>query len=144
MQDLIRLLNPRIRGWANYFRHLVSSRVFAKVDTAIFDAMVRWMRRRHPRKGLAWLRPRYFRSDGNHNWIITASHRKRDGSIAPLDLFRASTMHIRRHIKVRAEATAFDPAFQEYFQQRRKTRKRPNAATHVLPWTPASRPPRHR
>ena len=45
MRELIRLLNPRIRGWANYFRNLVSSRVFNKVDRAISDGMIRWMRR---------------------------------------------------------------------------------------------------
>ena len=35
-----------------------------------------------------------------------------------LDLFRASSLSIRRHVKVRAEATAFDPAFQDYFRLR--------------------------
>jgi RNA-directed DNA polymerase len=31
LRELIRLLNPRIRGGVNYYRHLVSSRVFTKV-----------------------------------------------------------------------------------------------------------------
>src|SRR5207237_2511534 len=44
LRELIRLLNPRIRGWANYYRNIVSSEVFTAVDNAIFDAMVRWMR----------------------------------------------------------------------------------------------------
>jgi RNA-directed DNA polymerase len=30
--DLIRELNPKIRGWANYHRHVVSTRTFARVD----------------------------------------------------------------------------------------------------------------
>ena len=30
--DLIDLLNPKIRGWANYHRHVVSSRTFSSVD----------------------------------------------------------------------------------------------------------------
>ena len=139
MQKLIGLLNPRIRGWANYFRHLVSSKVFQKVDTAIFDAMVRWMRRRHPRKGLSWLRTRYFRSNGTRRWIITASPGKADGSTSPSDLVQASSLPIRRHVKVRAEATAFDPEFQTYFRQRRGGRKRAGAATQARAQRLASR-----
>ena len=34
--DLIDLLNPKIRGWANYHRHVVSSRIFSSVDHSIF------------------------------------------------------------------------------------------------------------
>jgi RNA-directed DNA polymerase len=122
LRDLIGLLNPRIRGWANYFRGMVASRVFNQVDNAIYDAMRRWMRRRHPDKSLSWLGNRYFRSDGHRRWILTA------GPVGPrgtyLDLFRASSVAIRRHVKVPSEATAFDPEFQAYFRQRRATRER--------------------
>ncbi len=143
--ELLRLLNPRIRGWANYFCGLVSSRVFNKVDDAIFDAMVRWMRRRHPGKGLTWLRHKYFRSDGRRNWILSASRRRSDGTRARIDLFRASSLPIRRHVKVRAEAVAFDPAHRAYFAERRaRRRRRRNAAPQVLQWTEAHRPQRHR
>ena len=31
--DLIMRLNPKIRGWANYHRHVVSKRTFSRVDT---------------------------------------------------------------------------------------------------------------
>ena len=144
LKDLLRLINPRIRGWANYFRGLVASRVFCKVDSAIFDAMVRWMRRRHPKKGLAWLRTRYFRRDGLRNWTVTTSVRRRDGSREHLDLFRAASVPIRRHVKVRADATAFDPAYRAYFQQRRKNRGRRFAEVDVLPWPRTSRQPRPR
>jgi RNA-directed DNA polymerase len=131
LRELIRLLNPRIRGWASYFRNIVSSRVFTKVDAAIFDAMVRWMRRRHPRKPLSWLRTKYVRSSGLRHWIITAAKRKSDGSVSHADLFQASSLPIRRHVKVQAAATAFDPALREYFQELRKTRTRVKAAEQV-------------
>lgn len=143
LRELIRLLNPRIRGWANYFRHLVSSRVFTKVDRAIFDALVRWMRRRHPRKGLSWLRTRYFRSSGNQNWIVTDATGRARGP-AGSDLFQTSSLPIRRHVKVQAVATAFDPAFQDYFRQLRKSRRRANAADRVGTYRPPSRSRRPR
>ena len=131
LRELIRLLNPRIRGWANYYRNIVSSRVFTAVDSAIFDAMVRWMRRQHPRKGLEWLRKRYFRSVEHNHWIITASTWRADSSVSYVDLFRASTVSIRRHVKVQQAATAFDPAYRDYFQQLRKTRAQAKGAERV-------------
>lgn len=144
VRELIGLLNPRIRGWANYFRHLVSSRVFRKVDRAVFDAMLRWMRRRHPKKGLSWLRPRYFRSNGSRTWILTASPGSTESAMSADDLFQASSLLIRRHVKVRAEATAFDPAYQDYFRQRRLSRRRIYAAEHAAVRRRASRAPRQR
>lgn len=49
---LINGLNPIVRGWANYHRHVVSKRVFARIDAAIFRMLWRWAQARHPRKGL--------------------------------------------------------------------------------------------
>jgi len=144
LRELIRLLNPRIRGWANYFRQLVSSRVFQEVDCAIFDSMVRWMRRRHPGKGLFWLRSRYGRSGDNRTWIITASPRRAEGSFTHPDLFQAGSLLIRRHVKVKAAATAFDPDYQDYFRLRWKTRKLATATGQVVTRRSSSRLPRQR
>jgi len=125
IEKLISLLNPRIRGWAVYFSNLVSKRVFHRVDKAIFDTMVRWMRRRHPERGMRWLRTKYFRSSGSRRWIITASPgSKASGRTRPCDLFQAADIPIRRHVKVRAAVAAFDPAHQDYLRQRRKSTKR--------------------
>jgi RNA-directed DNA polymerase len=35
-----------------------------------------------------------------------------------VDLFEASSVAIKRHIKIRAEATPYDPRFTEYFKKR--------------------------
>ena len=37
--QLICLLNPVIRGWARYHRHVVSKKVFSSVDRAIYEVM---------------------------------------------------------------------------------------------------------
>ena len=39
---LIIRLNPVIRGWANYHRHVVSKRIFARIDDKIFRLLWRW------------------------------------------------------------------------------------------------------
>jgi RNA-directed DNA polymerase len=50
--NLILRLNPVIRGWALYHRHVVSKVIFSKVGHAIFGSLWRWARRRHPHKSL--------------------------------------------------------------------------------------------
>jgi len=116
--DLIKQLNKRLKGWANSQRHLVSSRAFRYVDQCIFKALWQWAKRRHPEKGRGWVRGKYFRIEPSQAWTFTAPTRKRDGTWGSLDLFRVSSVSIRRHVKIRAEATEFDPAFWEYFRQR--------------------------
>ncbi len=116
--ELIRALNRKVRGWAHAFRHLVSSDIFKFVDAAIFKSLLRWVRRRHPNKGWRWLRRKYFRSHRGRQWIFTAKTRSADGTDADVDLFRASSLRIRRHIKMRGEATIFDPDHASYFRAR--------------------------
>ena len=58
--SLICLLNPLIRGWAQYHRHVVSAKVFQSVDHAIFQSLWRWVKRRHSNKGVRWVKARYF------------------------------------------------------------------------------------
>lgn len=47
LADLLRRLNPVLRGWCNYFRHGVSSRTFSYVDHYAFWRIVEWLRKRH-------------------------------------------------------------------------------------------------
>ena len=48
LADLLRRLNPVLRGWCNYFRHGVSSRTFGYVDHYAFWRVIGWLRKRHP------------------------------------------------------------------------------------------------
>jgi RNA-directed DNA polymerase len=128
--DLIRQLNSKLRGWANSQSHLVASRAFRHVDRCIFKTLWQWAKRRHPTKRSGWVRRRYFRTGPSQEWIFSAPSRNRKGTWGYLDLFRASSVPIRRHVKVRAEATEFDPAYEGYFrdrwvrrQQRRRQRR---------------------
>jgi len=58
--DLIGELNPKIRGWANYHRHVVSKRTFDRADHEIFFSLWRWARRRHPKKRPALVQTKVF------------------------------------------------------------------------------------
>jgi RNA-directed DNA polymerase len=48
--DLIRQLNSKVRGWINYFRHVVAKKTFSYVDDQVFRALIIWINRRHPNK----------------------------------------------------------------------------------------------
>jgi retron-type reverse transcriptase len=117
---LIRQLNPVIRGWANYHRHIVAKRVFSRVDNVIFRLLWKWARRRHPRKGARWVKRRYFDRVGTRDWWFFADAQTRDGQTLRLRLVHATATPIRRHIKVRSEANPYDPADYEYFETRRR------------------------
>jgi RNA-directed DNA polymerase len=120
--EFIRALNRKVRGWAHAFRHLVSSQVFKFVDAAIFKSLLRWVRRRHPHKSWRWLRKKYFRSHQGRQWIFTAKARGAEETPTSVDLFQASSLRIRRHIKIRGKATVFDPEHESYFRERKQRR----------------------
>lgn len=119
-ENLIRLLNPKIRGWTNFHRHTCASQTFSYVSHLVFQTIWRWAKRRHPNKGRQWVKKKYFRSSGARNWIFNAKVKSKDGETIYLDLIDAGTVRIKRHIKIRAKATPYDPAYTEYFQKRAK------------------------
>jgi RNA-directed DNA polymerase len=45
--DLLRAINPVLRGWCNYFRHGVSSRTFSYLDHFTWWRIFGWLRKRH-------------------------------------------------------------------------------------------------
>src|ERR687892_728846 len=47
LADLLRRLNPVLRGWCNYFRHGVSQRTFSYVDYFAFWRVFGWLHKRH-------------------------------------------------------------------------------------------------
>jgi RNA-directed DNA polymerase len=112
-ESLIRMLNPLIRGWANYYRHKVSKEVFGKVDHAIFQALWRWAKRRHRNKGLRWIKDRYWLQEGARNWVFAC---KSEISDRVVRLVRASDTPITRHTAVKAAANPYDPEWETYFE----------------------------
>lgn len=122
-EELIQHLNRKIRGWANYYRHVVAKKIFSYVDRCVFRTLMTWIDRRHPNKSAYWKRQRYFRSEGRRNWIFFTKIRDELGGTTCLDLFQASSVPITRHIKIKAEANPYDPAFTDYFTLRAQSRR---------------------
>ena len=122
---LIDLLNPVIRGWANYHQHAAATGTFDRVDHEIWRRLWRWARRRHPNKLATWVKKRYFPALDGRSWVFAADTGERTAEGKPVwkRLARTSDTKIRRHkirrhIKIRRDANPFDPTWQPYFQER--------------------------
>ena len=100
--DLIKQLNPKIRGWANYHRHTMNKSTFARVDHEIFSSLWRWARRRHRRKPARWRKQKYFAQHKGQDWSFFGEMWDDDGQPNKIWLLRASNTPIKRHIKVKA------------------------------------------
>jgi RNA-directed DNA polymerase len=83
LADLLRRLNPVLRGWCNYFRHGVSSRTFGYVDHFAFWRIVGWLRKRHVGLNMHTLVRRYL-----PGWQIRAGG---------IEMFRPTDVAIERY-----------------------------------------------
>jgi RNA-directed DNA polymerase len=78
--DLIKQLNPVLRGWANYHSHVVAKKTFTRIDSNVWSMLWRWAVRRHPNKGARWVKERYFKTRGTRTWVFAATEEKGDGT----------------------------------------------------------------
>jgi len=126
--ELIWQLNPVLRGWANYHRHISAKRVFSRMDHIIWQALLRWARRRHPNRSTRWVVSKYWHTLGRH-WVFAADSgkRSRDGKPIWHRLVRLAETRIVRHIKVRGGANPFDPDWDRYFEERAARKCRPTS-----------------
>jgi RNA-directed DNA polymerase len=125
-QNLIGLLNPVIRGWAYYYRHVVSKDAFNKLDALIWNALWRWATRRHPNKGLRWVKERYFPNHGTRTWQFACDKNEKspNGKSELMKLAYAGYIKIQRHVKVKLDANPYDPTWRAYFVRRKGDRCR--------------------
>jgi RNA-directed DNA polymerase len=57
---LIALLNPRIRGWTNYYSFSNAHGVLSSLRNWIYRRLSIWMKRKHPKSSRTWLNKHYF------------------------------------------------------------------------------------
>ncbi len=120
--ELIRLLNPKIKGWAMYHRHVCSKETFQDVDHEIFKVLAKWAKRRHPKKSHRWITDKYYTHipgpNGGHHWIFFGETINRDGRSKPMALMKAALIPIRRHIKIRGNVNPYSPEWKQYLALR--------------------------
>jgi len=118
---VIATLNPIIRGWAAYYRTVVSSRLFNWLDSYMWRLLYKWARWRHKNKAKRWIVGRYFGKFSkfrNDHWVF--GHRESGGH-----LVKFSWTSIDRHVMVKGGASPDDPALADYWANRRRRSKPP-------------------
>ncbi len=107
--QVIKALNPVIRGWAQYYRHVSAKAVLAKVGHGQWHRLWRWAKRRHPKKNCAWVKARYYRDKGY--WAF---------SEGKAELVKPERTPITRFTKVAGKNSPYDPALRQYWRERKK------------------------
>jgi RNA-directed DNA polymerase len=121
-EDLIQVLNPKLRGWAEYHRPVVAKEVFSRMDSQLFWRLMRWTKRRHPMKNADWIRQKYWRPVRGRNWVFATNATKKDGAEGVLELYSLSSTPIERHMKVKGAYNPYDPEWELYGEKLRKDR----------------------
>ncbi len=109
--QIIKLLNPIIRGWANYYRHCAAKATYGYVAHRYWQMLWQWAKRRHPNKSSRWVFRRYFYAKGNRNGIFGTSN---------ASLLNPADTPITRYVKVRGRSSPYDPALRTYWVTRTK------------------------
>jgi RNA-directed DNA polymerase len=113
---VIKRLNPIIRGWAAYYRGVVSSETFTVLDRYMWALTYKWATFSHSNKPRHWVVNRYFgafHKSRNDRWVFGDR-----ASGAYLQKF--TWTRIYRHQMVKSGASPDDPALAEYWAERRR------------------------
>ncbi len=108
-EQLIYALTPKIRGFANYHRHVCAAETFSKIDHIMYAQLERWACRRHPRKHKGWVYLKYWVRKGGNKYVFGT-----EGHFLP----HMAWQHIVRHPQIRASANPYlEP---DYFAERKR------------------------
>lgn len=130
--QLIQLLNPKITGWANYHRGVVSKKIFNDIDNFIWRNLYRWAKRRHPNKGTRWIMHKYFKKIGGANHRFSTNELLDNGATIEVTLKRMADIPIKRHIKIKKEVHPFDSKYDAYYEQRTSDQWRNNSERNTV------------
>lgn len=113
---VIARLNPIVRGWAAYYRTVVSSETFTALDHYLWKLTYKWAKHTHPNKPTSWIISRYFgqfHQFRRDQWVFG----DRDSGAY---LHRFAWTRIVRHQMVTGTASTDDPALTDYWAHRRR------------------------
>lgn len=117
-ESLIRLLNPMITGWGNYYKHGATRDAFHWADHQIFNALWQWAKRRHSKKGKRWIADKYWHVSKGKGWHFASYFKKPNGKQDSLTQKLLSNIHFMQYTQIKGDANPFDLEYDKYFDQR--------------------------
>ncbi len=118
---VISVLNPIVKGWAAYYRGVVSKKTFGVLDDYLWTLIYKWATYSHPNTSKWWVSARYFGKFNkfrNNRWVF-------GDAASGAHLARFAWTDIVRHIMVKGGASPDDPALTDYWAERRRKIKPP-------------------
>ncbi|HAT1130665.1 TPA: group II intron reverse transcriptase/maturase [Legionella pneumophila subsp. pneumophila] len=130
--ELISILNPIIKGWANYYRIGVSKATYAALDNYIYQKTFHWtMRKFHGHKRRKAM-DRYFRNRSlSRRWIFSDVVKTKDGK-KNICIHKMMDVKIQRHVKIKSIANPYLPEHNKYFEERIKWAKKRSLTQWVI------------
>jgi RNA-directed DNA polymerase len=116
VEAVVSRLTPKIKGWANYYRHQVAKTTFSDMDHWMYIRECRYTKRTHPHRTTKWRDNRYFgrlNPKRDDTWVFGD---KRTGAFLP----KYTWTKVERHPKVKGTASPDDPSLKEYWAERTK------------------------
>ena len=114
---VITKLNPILRGFANYYKGVVSKETFSYISYRVWQYLWQWCKSRHPNKSKKWVKNRYFHNIQGNQWTFACQGERRKKRIT-LTLYPIAKTPIERHIKVKGNSSPDDPSLKEYWEKR--------------------------
>jgi RNA-directed DNA polymerase len=71
LADVLRVLNPILRGWAAYFKYAAAKRTFAYLGYYTWWRVIAWLRRKHPKLTWKQIRRRFYGADRIREGALT-------------------------------------------------------------------------
>ena len=113
---VVKRLNPIIRGWAAYYRTVVSSKIFQGLDAHMWKLAYKWAKHSHQSKPKRWIVSRYFGAfnrSRRDRWVF--GDRESGAYLA-----KFAWTKIVRHTLVKGRSSPDDPALVQYWVDRRR------------------------
>lgn len=113
LSEVIKLLNPIIRGWTNYFRFANSKKSFAHLNHRIRKIVWQGIKRLHPQKSVKWIMDTYFGKDQRQVWNLQVM----DNGVSTT-LLNPIYVTIQRYTKVMDSSSPYDSLQRKYWKNR--------------------------
>lgn len=115
VDSLIEVVNPVIRGIANFWKPYVSKEIFSQMDHYIWIKNNKFLKWLHPKKSKKWIKSKYYPpyDDGRHkdNWTLTGPKNRQH-------IVKMAGYPIKRHTMIKFNYSPYDASKSDYFANR--------------------------
>ena len=125
-KEMIKKLNPILKGWVYYHRHTSSSKAFSDLEHYVYTKLWKWCVRKHPNKSKKWIIKKYFATTKTRRWIFKCKEER---------IFLPTTVKIIRHRLIKGKANPYDEEWRAYFDERETAKlahKHPKRLKRIL------------